>query len=390
VLIVAGQLESAGPIVERAVTVARRGDRAYRTTYMIAEQGWIAAQLGRMDEARSLLADAMAGNPAFRDTYLLDFTAVVNWLAGDLRAVVSAFRDQLAWTGGVSRRRAMGGAHAIMALTEMGRASEAADVQTSVYAAFEGRDWWVHSDLPRWADGVSAGLCGAGAEGVSILRATVARMTSFGGWNWARFALADLAEGAAIVVDGEAGGYARTLAASDPWRSDAESQRGLRLFTDGAGALARLDRDAAAGMLQPAGEAFGLVGWPLFEGRALALLGQALAGTDRNRAVASLEAAADRFDRCGAVVRRDRALLALGRLGTRGRRTKSAITGPDALTKREREVARLAAEGCSAKEIGERLFIGERTVETHLANAYAKLGVASKVELVRLAAQFEL
>ena len=53
-------------------------------------------------------------------------------------------------------------------------------------------------------------------------------------------------------------------------------------------------------------------------------------------------------------------------------------------------MARLAAEGCSAKEIAEQLFIGERTVETHLANAYAKLGVGSKVELVRLAAQLDL
>lgn len=50
----------------------------------------------------------------------------------------------------------------------------------------------------------------------------------------------------------------------------------------------------------------------------------------------------------------------------------------------------MAARGCSAKEIAEQLFIGERTVETHLANAYAKLGVGSKLELVRLAAQLDL
>jgi DNA-binding CsgD family transcriptional regulator len=55
------------------------------------------------------------------------------------------------------------------------------------------------------------------------------------------------------------------------------------------------------------------------------------------------------------------------------------------LTKREREVVGLAAEGCSTRQIGQRLFIGERTVETHLANAYAKLGVSSRVELARMA-----
>jgi DNA-binding CsgD family transcriptional regulator len=53
-------------------------------------------------------------------------------------------------------------------------------------------------------------------------------------------------------------------------------------------------------------------------------------------------------------------------------------------------VARLASEGCSAREIAQRLFIGERTVETHLANAYAKLGVASKLDLVRRARELGL
>ncbi len=56
------------------------------------------------------------------------------------------------------------------------------------------------------------------------------------------------------------------------------------------------------------------------------------------------------------------------------------------LTPRERDVVQLAGHGLTAREIGSRLFIGDRTVETHLANAYGKLGVRSKVELVRLVA----
>jgi len=97
-----------------------------------------------------------------------------------------------------------------------------------------------------------------------------------------------------------------------------------------------------------------------------------------------------RFDACGAVVRRERALATLATLGTKGRRTRAALLGPGALSAREREVAVLAAQGCSAREIAERLFIGERTVETHLANAYAKLGVTSKVDLVRRAGELGL
>ena len=58
------------------------------------------------------------------------------------------------------------------------------------------------------------------------------------------------------------------------------------------------------------------------------------------------------------------------------------------MTARELEVVQLAVEGLATREIGERLFIGRRTVETHLTNAYAKLGVRSRVELVRIAEQF--
>ena len=47
-----------------------------------------------------------------------------------------------------------------------------------------------------------------------------------------------------------------------------------------------------------------------------------------------------------------------------------------------REVARLATQGYTAREIGDQLHIGKRTVETHLANAYEKLGVRSKRELI--------
>jgi DNA-binding CsgD family transcriptional regulator/class 3 adenylate cyclase len=389
-LLVAGQLEPAGPVVERALTVARGSDNTYRTTYLLAQQGWVAGKLGRMGEARSLLAEAAAGNPQFRNTYLLDFSAIVDWLAGDLQGVVRSYREQLAWTGGLSRRRVVGGAHAVIALAELGRHSEAADVQTSIDASFGGRHWWMLSDLPRWSGGASTGLRDGRGQGLADLSVAVDHMIELGSWNWVRFALVDLAEAAVDAGDAEAGAHAARLAAADPWLSDAESQWGLRQLVDGAAALARRDADVAVKTLEPAAAAFASVGWTLFEGRAMNLLGLALAAGDRSRAITSLQVAVDRFDSCGAVVRRDRALAVLSGLGTRGRRTRTAITGPDALTRREREVARLASEGRSAKEIAEQLFIGERTVETHLANAYAKLGVGSKLELVRFADQFDL
>src|SRR5947209_8435344 len=67
---------------------------------------------------------------------------------------------------------------------------------------------------------------------------------------------------------------------------------------------------------------------------------------------------------------------------------KSASSTPDpleTLTPRERLVMQLSAEGLSSTEIGQRLFISPRTVETHRANLMRKLGVRNLKELIRLA-----
>jgi DNA-binding NarL/FixJ family response regulator len=57
------------------------------------------------------------------------------------------------------------------------------------------------------------------------------------------------------------------------------------------------------------------------------------------------------------------------------------------LTKREREVLTVAAEGLTAREIAERLGVRERTVTTHLARIYGKLGVGNRLAALRLAAR---
>jgi DNA-binding NarL/FixJ family response regulator len=69
--------------------------------------------------------------------------------------------------------------------------------------------------------------------------------------------------------------------------------------------------------------------------------------------------------------------------------TKPAASG-DTLTERERDVLRLAARGQTNKQIGAELAISDRTVQNHLANIYAKLGVASRTEAVTAAFQRNL
>ena len=57
----------------------------------------------------------------------------------------------------------------------------------------------------------------------------------------------------------------------------------------------------------------------------------------------------------------------------------------ETLTKREREVLQLAAEGKTNNQIAERLAISRRTVEVHRSNLMHKLGFSSHVDLVRYA-----
>ncbi len=56
------------------------------------------------------------------------------------------------------------------------------------------------------------------------------------------------------------------------------------------------------------------------------------------------------------------------------------------LTSREVEVLTVAAEGLTARQIGDRLGLRERTVTTHLGRIYGKLGVGTRVAAIRAAA----
>jgi DNA-binding CsgD family transcriptional regulator len=234
-------------------------------------------------------------------------------------------------------------------------------------------------------EGVARWLRGDGRPALAPIVDGAGRMVSCGYWMVARFAFADLAEAALDLGEHALVAQAHAWAVADPYSTMSATQRAVTGLTEACESLAVGDHEQAVRMLSDAADAFAGSGWILFEGRARALLGAALATTDRAAAGAALQTAVELFARCGAVVRRDRVQRALGKLEPTGSGAPRPVTGPGALTRREREVVSLAAEGCSTRQIGQRLFIGERTVETHLANAYAKLGVSSRVELARMA-----
>ena len=113
-------------------------------------------------------------------------------------------------------------------------------------------------------------------------------------------------------------------------------------------------------------------------GRCLARHGQA------ERARRLLDQAAGGYERLGAARGLARAEAALreagGRRGRRGRRGRPR-SGWDSITPIEHSVADLVAEGLSNPQIGARLYISSRTVQTHLAHVFAKLDISARAQL---------
>jgi class 3 adenylate cyclase/DNA-binding NarL/FixJ family response regulator len=352
-------------------------------------QGYLLALLasaGRTRDAERLLSEVKATTPWWKETRIVAWQPIVSFLAGDYRLTVERGQELMsARPGKMSRQVAAFLAFPALAAVEMGRFAEAEAFVVQARAAHGARSSTYFKDFVGFAEAALAFATGR-REAADLLREAVDGL--FDRRLVAGFTFYLQLPG--MVVDPEL--TART--------ADALDERYDETGTDIARAFARLGRAQAAAAAHDGPEAARLAGEAVellsafdmngFRACAFELLGLMSLDLDRTVAVDALEQAAALFDAGGGTWRRDRVLEVLRNQGSRGRRMAAAAFGPTSLTERERDVARLAAQGYSAREIGEKLFIGTRTVEGHLARAYAKLGVSSKVELARRAEELGL
>ena len=372
----------------RAIALAEQEGKVYRLTTSRALLACSLAFEGRPAEAADLVDEAKQA-PEWRETLLPEWEAIVQWFAGDFRAALAS--SQAAATqlvGELSKRRALGVAFAALAAVEAGQPAQARDHLSRVAAALGGIDFLCagfaagHAEaLLDWYEGRAVGGARAASErrrqtaSPSVRHRSPPSSSSISPSSRRNSAMQRLLR---TPLAGFKRSPTRSIVTSTTrWRrwprGGHRSQEGRR-----AGAP-RLRATLSSFLPHPTAGAFS----------------HARLSNSHERSLRPTSPPRGRHS-----TRRQRNSVRAARSGASGERGSSNARSygrarPQrclaTISAHARERSRsLAIAGLTAREIGAQLFISPRTVETHLANVYAKLGVRSKVELVGRAADLAL
>ena len=331
-------------LVTRAVTRARDAGALAVLPIALTYRAGVHLHAGEFSEASALIEEADAisvatGNPPLKYASLM----LLGW-RGQEDAALGAIESTLQDAAARGEGRATGLAHYARAVLYNGMGRHQAALASARHAcAYEdlGFFGWALAEM------VEAGVRSDGQEAALDAMRQLDGRTRPSGTDWA---LGIRARSAALLSEGTA----------------AEA-----LFRE---AIERLGRSRIAVHLARAHLVYGE--WLRRQNR-------------RVDAREHLRAAHDSFGRFGAEAFAERAHRELQATGETARK-RTEDTG-SRLTPQEDQIARLARDGLSNPEIGERLFISPRTVQYHLHKVFAKLGITSRHQLGKaLAGQLEL
>lgn len=365
-----GAFEEARAVVRRCVEMAERSRDATQIGWHAGVRAMACGLEGRFAEGAAAIDALLSAGPSPSDVAHFN-RAWVNWFygrwsmaLGDCEAVQAlhptAPSAHCAWTLSVSAAL-----HAAMGSPAKGRPLLAeAD---RVYA--NGELYWF-SAAHRWAAGHVAWIEGD-VERASDLFDRAAGWVR--GCGLAALECQMLPDAVESLTDAD------RISAARGW-----AERAAELAERLAMPFARAVERHAAGIvegdpeaLRAAAEGYMEVEAGALAARAFERLARVSSGDER---MAALTEAARRYTELPAPALAERVRGDLRRSGSTGKRAAQRV---GELTAREREIVALVRRGLTSREVAEQLHLSVRTVDSHLARIYAKLGVSGRRELSR-------
>jgi len=351
-----GRCGDAIALVDQAVLAAHARGHMLSVAILLFTRAGALARLGDLEEARQL--GEWLRDVAIRDG-LLDATAIFGVLLGEVYLrqgrPASAGRIFGDSSGLLAEHDVFG--YRAWALSGLARAKAAAGEEESAMSALDearrARQIKRHYDISLYLAEVEVErLAGRSAAAVRAASEAV---------DWAR------ANGLVIEEANALDAWVRI----EPSSVLAERLGELATLTDsklvgvGADHARALVAGDPEGLLEASEGFAGMTAWWM-AAEAAAAAARILDRRNQTRAAKAANRVADQFAAHGEG--RPRSMAETG-------------SGPTRLTRREREIAVLAAAGRSTKEIASRMYLSPRTVENHLYHAYIKLGVTDRAAL---------
>ncbi len=350
---VVGRHRSALAHFDRAVAVARGTGQSYIISNLLAGQAQVLTMLGRLTEAAAA-----------------EEAAEVARLLGSGSQLVFALTQQClaaSWSGGAETALRLG--------------------EQAVQTGTDSREW--AGALARYARAIALINAGRRDEGAATMR------EACDDFNRPTLDQRSLLSACELMAYVEAAGGRPEQASMWAGRAAKVARPSLEVNVAFA-ALARAhalrgpDPAAAVAAARQATQIFADAGLLIDAGRAGLCAGLACAAAgERDQALTEFRAAARTFAACGAHSLHAATVREQRRLGARvpAPGPASRTADPDGLSPRELDVVRLVAEGRTNQQIADALFVSVRTVETHLAHVFAKLGVTSRTGIVNAISQ---